>query len=689
MAQSEKLGLFQRLGLKLLGKGLYDLHPELRYRVPIMRGLGNDDHQQEDNNWYYEQNVWVRRAINIIADNIAWLPITVTRSTDGESWDPVLRHPVTDLLSYVNDVESSDVLQRSWVVNMLTDGEVGWEIVPDREVWTRQANDFSVRIPKGGRRYLRVRGYRVDDNEGEPYTVPPEEFCHFKFYNKANPLRGLTPIGAIRTGVEIDEFARAWSRMFFKNSARPDYIAIAPQGTTRTERDELRDALEGDAQSMDNWHRVVVLEDGVVDIKSLNLAPKDTEWLEQRRFSREEIGGMFGVPDELMGFGRDTYENFDTSQYVLWYFTIIPLVRSRDSTLTEYFKKAGRLRDNERIETNLDDVQVLQEDITEKINQAHTLITDGTPPNLAYETVGLDIDLGDAGNIGYMPISMVPVGSSPYALSTERATTPVTKDVDAPEFGSDEHVKLWQHKENRIDPFKARMRRMLKREFQRQQVEIGRALRDQKALGRGHKAEVKQHLEEMFHLAAEKERFRVEFLPLLREALKSVALDELLSLGIEIDFDLDRPEVRGELAGILNQFAEKVNDTTYNDLVGLFAEAESQGETIPQMMERLSAYFEGRKSEASTERIARTTMTATNTAGDEAAWSQSQVVRGSVWLTAIDGRERDAHRAAHGQERGLGQMFDVGGEYLVGPGDPNGSPENIINCRCTRKAVLQ
>ena len=178
-------------------------------------------------------------------------------------------------------------------------------------------------------------------------------------------------------------------------------------------------------------------------------------------------------------------------------------------------------------------------------------------------------------------------------------------------------------------------------------------------------------------------------MPLLREALQAFALDELTALGIDIDFDLDRPEVRGELEGILYQFAEKVNDTTYDDLAGLFAEAESQGETIPQIMERLSSFFEGRKSEASCERIARTTMTAANSAGDDAAWIQSGVVQGSVWLTSIDGRERPAHRDAHGQERRIGEMFEVGGEMLAFPGDPMGSPGNIIQCRCTRKAVLK
>ena len=30
----------------------------------------------------------------------------------------------------------------------------------------------------------------------------------------------------------------------------------------------------------------------------------------------------------------------------------------------------------------------------------------------------------------------------------------------------------------------------------------------------------------------------------------------------------------------------------------------------------------------------------------------------------------------------MGGMFEVGGEELEYPGDPNGSPENVIQCRC-------
>jgi hypothetical protein len=52
------------------------------------------------------------------------------------------------------------------------------------------------------------------------------------------------------------------------------------------------------------------------------------------------------------------------------------------------------------------------------------------------------------------------------------------------------------------------------------------------------------------------------------------------------------------------------------------------------------------------------------------------------WQTNMDGRERDAHKRADNQTRELHNTYLVDDEPLLFPGDPVGSPENVINCRC-------
>jgi hypothetical protein len=55
------------------------------------------------------------------------------------------------------------------------------------------------------------------------------------------------------------------------------------------------------------------------------------------------------------------------------------------------------------------------------------------------------------------------------------------------------------------------------------------------------------------------------------------------------------------------------------------------------------------------------------------------------WDAKDDSAVRPAHRLADGQVQYASQPFMVGGEPLMSPGDPSGSPWNVINCRCKQR----
>lgn len=80
--------------------------------------------------------------------------------------------------------------------------------------------------------------------------------------------------------------------------------------------------------------------------------------------------------------------------------------------------------------------------------------------------------------------------------------------------------------------------------------------------------------------------------------------------------------------------------------------------------------------------IARTEIHTASTTAMEAAVKASgyDVVR--EWATVVDGRQRESHEEADGQQRGNDEAFDIGGESMAYPGDPGASAENVINCRC-------
>jgi SPP1 gp7 family putative phage head morphogenesis protein len=86
--------------------------------------------------------------------------------------------------------------------------------------------------------------------------------------------------------------------------------------------------------------------------------------------------------------------------------------------------------------------------------------------------------------------------------------------------------------------------------------------------------------------------------------------------------------------------------------------------------------------------IARTeTHGAANFGAQEAAKETGLQLR-KEWVAASDERTRESHVEADGQIVGMDEPFIIGGVALMYPGDPDGPPEETINCRCAVAHVV-
>ena len=161
------------------------------------------------------------------------------------------------------------------------------------------------------------------------------------------------------------------------------------------------------------------------------------------------------------------------------------------------------------------------------------------------------------------------------------------------------------------------------------------------------------------------------------------ALEEVASR-----YDMSVPDGSRILAWIRSQekkHSTLVNDTTADEISKILADARANGESIADMVAKTRAYFDGIDYRA--ERVARTNVIAVNNASAQDVYVENGVEK-HEWLATDDERTRESHWVADGQVAGINEAFDVGGEGLMYPGDPNGSAENTINCRCTLLPVI-
>lgn len=679
---------------------LQDLHPELKDREPLIRAKRNQawitspyPYQQAIND--HAANVWMNKAVKLISDNVAVVPLKVVQ--DGKPVQVDL-----PLLAKPNDTQAGADVWYAWTVSMMLGGEAGLEIVKAKngktllEWWLRTPDTVQV-VPDPARmRYGAVAGYIIDDNAGDPYALQADEFIHFKSYNPRDPWRGLSPFIAARLSMKIDRNAREWAEDFFENAARPDFAVMTPQGTTKSERDDvLRQVL---ALYRGTQNGAIVLESGVMDIKPLSFAPKDINFSEQREMSRDEVGAAAGIPDILLGFGNDSYDTPDkrtNAEETMWSLTILPMLVYRDQVLTAFFQRAGVLKPAQQIASDLTNVKALKGDYMRKLDQARVLYSMNVPFNKIDEVLQLGIGQIAGGEIGAQdraamlmgaPPSGEPAQSEPAQLAAGiQIVKPAEKGLsipkgDAVELGSELHREMWEKSVTRTEPHERSFAAAVTSLFETQQKQVIERIRQEA-----------KSIAELGDDPFDEEEWEAEFARRMRPEYKRIvsaagkyAIDDV-SAGVS--FDLLDWRVVSALRKLTQRFSKRVNETTWRMLKDALIAGIEAGEGADKLAARVEETMMLRINQSSGA-IARTEVQAATTAGTVEGWRQSGAVQQKMWIATFDDRVRDTHADAHGQTVGLDDDFTVGMANGPGPGQMDEAGETI-NCRCTMVAIQE
>ena len=135
---------------------------------------------------------------------------------------------------------------------------------------------------------------------------------------------------------------------------------------------------------------------------------------------------------------------------------------------------------------------------------------------------------------------------------------------------------------------------------------------------------------------------------------------------------------------LFNKVVLPIASTTQDHIRIVLDRGIAEGWTLDEMISEIVKvdYINGR-----TERILRTEITRAINYGNELAARAYEFRTMKRWISVHDDRTRHPHLIADGQTVDIDSSFSVNGESLDFPGDPNGSAENTINCRCFSEIV--
>ncbi len=651
------------------------------------------------------------RAVTLRAKSLRAAPIIVNTRLKNGSLRPVSPdHPAQRLMTTVNPWWTAGDLIEATEMNLSLWGSAFWFIETERPgqdpkaIWSLRPDHMKI-VPdvdnyiKG---FLLTRG-----REEIPFL--PEEIVWFRYINPVAEYAGLSPVAPARLTLEMGRDALTFNSAFFKNGAMPQDLVFMVDGpVTQEQSDSFYDRLRKRHADPKNAHLPLLwdMSQGKAPQK-LGLTQREMEFMKTLNYTIEDAARVWGVPPPLMMSQESaTYNNVKEARIQFHIGTIAPEWDFFEQEINEMLFK--RHFKNENLVASFDRSMILplKEAMSELDTSDLEKVKFGALTINEYRRAR---NLPDVkwGNIWWAPGNPTPVEdeesftaptpvSGPSQIAPEEDDEDVDPDDEDEDGDSNRSARAYPLERleavsrafsQRLTAQQRRFIEMQRSLFNRQRKEVIRLLRlsteeEARAFGSEERQAPRGGIFNMDSWAA---IFRKEGRPLIMQMFTTSANQHASDFGLGT-FDALAPAVTEWVDDRTEFWLTRVNAETAELLIGEISEGVSAGESIRDLEGRVEKVFRFNNS-VRAERIARTESLSASNQGHLETYAQSGIVDKKEWITTIDGRERDAHRTADGQQVDVNDAFIVDGESLPAPGI-GGSAGNVISCRCTVVPIL-
>lgn len=268
--------------------------------------------------------VWA--CITLIAGSIASMPLVLYKRV-GESRERYTDHPLYSVLhDKPNPAQNVMAFWEAIVTALLLRGNAyallsRGEDNRIRALWYVHPDRVAPDVLKTGR--LR---YRVSTPNGTQQTIADTEMLHVVGPMSDDGYTGRSVISTFRETLGLGLALERYGAEFFSNAATPRGMLTAPGKLSDAARKHLTDLVVERHASPGRRHRTMILEEGL-KFEPIALTHEDSQFVESRRFTTEEVARIFGVPGHMVGGdtkGSLTYSNAETEGLRLLKHTLGP-----------------------------------------------------------------------------------------------------------------------------------------------------------------------------------------------------------------------------------------------------------------------------------------------------------------------------------------------------------------------------
>lgn len=270
----------------------------------------------------------VYACVRLLSESVAGLPLHLYKYTgkDGEK-EKAVDHPLYKILyRQPNPEMTSFTFREVLMMSLLLWGNAYAQIIRDGKngilaLYPLSPENVEVDRDNGGNIYYIYHAY-TDDVPGEnnkDIILQREDMFHIPGLG-FNGLVGFSPIAMMKNALGSTMAVEKYGSSFFRNGAQPSGVLEHP-GVLKDPA-KIRENWSAVYGGANNAHKVAVLEEGM-SYKPISLNPQDSQFLETKKFSVDEICRIFRVPPHMVQdlehatFSNIEHQSIDFVQHTL------------------------------------------------------------------------------------------------------------------------------------------------------------------------------------------------------------------------------------------------------------------------------------------------------------------------------------------------------------------------------------
>lgn len=724
-------GLAKRFGYVKTGtgnRGENEYREESRVAGADFYGYHEDQEKPENDEDYlraFQAHAILFSAINIKAQNSASPPLKVYKKDAAGIRVEITSGWPVDILTRPNRYMPGFRFRYGLSAYLSLTGDAFIEKDHKTEphhLWLLQPTNMDIEKDP----VRKVRGYNYDVN-GSRTWFEPEEIIHLDAFNPLSEYFGQSSVSAITPTLTLDFYVQAFEQAFFRNGGHIGMHFSSSKECDKTVFDRLNAVIKQTFAGSGKNHKVLFTSHDV-KVNKLTVDPKEADLTALRNYNIREILAALGVPRMLIMDSEETaYANAEAQLRVFWEQSVMP----HNQSIQDYLNMGIYYPNAMECEFDYSKIAALQENKRAIIDLGVAACT-GTAPILTVNEFRQE----------YLKKGSVPWGDEPAKIAVPPGfpllpgrpgpeTEPVTPTgLPRIALGVDTMKKILTVNEIReqagLPPVPWGAQRISELAAKpEEEVSTKKSLAIAKAAEETLKSLHREWEQKLFKTIAEYFEDQAEIMdanlrewekkhPLEKSALSYQTLanlsskqkgliDKILKLSNDMGLDFYRHNygIYGEgkrpaewltedrkkyLEKAVRHFAEEIDKTTLDQLRGEIAAAEDANESIRQIQDRVKNLFADtvRGEDSRAFMIARTEAGKVENYASLQSFQDLGAAR-KEWIAAGPPGDRPEHTAMNGETVGINAKFSNGLRY---PGDPAGSPDEIINCRCTIAPVF-